>query len=183
MQVTFRKDDAKRYSIAIKRERGPALVPRFAPGYDDLMPHDLAHYLVEEHFEIQLGVWGQLAAGGGGIFKPAPEDNSLRYQRSVQRIGAIGREDMGRSEQLVVVTVAAWERSIHRVKHQTRVIHVDVEPDKLRGAVARMGEVAELWRALPFGGSLAFVWPHELTFDPAKSRRGRRQRDMAVSRR
>ena len=113
MQVTFTKADAKRYTVTIERENGPALVPRFAPGYDDLMPHDLAHYLVEEFFEIELGVWGQLAAGGGGIFTPAPEDNSLQYQRRSQRIGAIGRADMARSEQLVLVTVVTWEQQ-HR---------------------------------------------------------------------
>jgi len=49
MRVTFTKVEAKRYAIAIEREHGPPLAPRFAPGFDDLMPHDLAHYLVEDH--------------------------------------------------------------------------------------------------------------------------------------
>lgn len=183
MRVSFTKTDGKRYSVAVDREHGPALVPRFAPGYDDLMPHDLAHYLVEEYFEIELGVWGQLAAGGGGIFKPAPEDNSLRYQRRAQRIGSIGREDMVRSEQLVVLTVGAWERSIDRVQNQMRDLDLDVDSETLRGAVHRMGEVADRWRALSPGASLVFTWPEALTFDAAKSRRGRRQRNLAPSRR
>ena len=55
----------------------------------------------------------------GGIFAPAPEDNSLNYQRRGKRIAAIGRDDMARSEQLVVITVSDWERSIDRIKHQT----------------------------------------------------------------
>ena len=176
MEVTFTKVDDKRYSIAIDREHGPALVPRFGPGYDDLMPHDLAHYLVEEHFEIELGVWGQLAAGGGGIFTPAPEDDTLRHQRRARRIGAIGREDMQRSERLVVITVAAWEHSINRVKHHSRPLPNEVDPEVLLGAVRRMGDVAERWRALERGGAITFGWPRHLTFDPAKSRRGRRKR-------
>jgi hypothetical protein len=174
MQVTFTKTGGKRYTVAITREHGPALLPRFAPGYDDLMPHDLAHYVVEEYFNIELGVWGQLAAGGGGIFTPAPEDNTVTVQRRTQRIGAIGRADMARSEQLVVITVAAWERAIGRVKHQARPYAIDVDRDELRGAVHRMGEVAERWRALPQGRSITFTWPRELTFNAAKSRRGRR---------
>ena len=182
MKVSFTKTDAKRYSVTIEREHGPALVPRFAPGYDELMPHDVAHYLVEEHFGIELGVWGQLAAGGGGIFAPAPEDNSLSYQRRAQRIGALGRADMARSEQLVVMTVAAWERTVGLSKHQTSAITLEVDPDELRGAVQRMGEVARRWQALPRRGSLVFVWPRELTFDPAKSRRGRRRRSLASAR-
>ena len=176
MKVTFTKVDAKRYSIEIEREHGPALVPRPGPGYDDLMPHDLAHYLVEEYFEIELGVWGQLAAGGGGIFAPVPEDNTLKYQRRGQRIAAIGRDDMARSEQLVVITVSAWERSIDRIKHQTREFPIHVDPDALHGAVRRMDEVARRWQALRHGTSLTFTWPNHLTFEASKSRRGR-QRD------
>jgi hypothetical protein len=147
MEVSFTKVDDKRHSVSITRELGPPLVPRFGPGYDDLMPHDVAHYLVEEHFGIELGVWGQLAAGGGGIFTPAPQDNTLRYQRRAQRIGAVGRADMQRSERLVVITVATWERSVGRVKHE---------------------------QSLGRGRSLAFAWPRRLTFDGSGSHRGRR---------
>jgi hypothetical protein len=175
MKVAFTKVGDKRYSIAIEREHGPALVPRSGPGYDDLMPHDLAHFLVEEYFEIELGVWGQLAAGGGGIFAPAPEDNSLKYQRRARRFGAIGRRDMARSEQLVVLTVSAWERSINRVQHQARVLSIDVDADTLQGAVRRMDEVARRWQSLQWGASLTFTWPSHLTFEASKSRRGRRE--------
>ena len=174
MQVTFTKVDDKRYRVSIEREHGPALVPRFAPGYDDLMPHDVAHYLVEESYGIELGVWGQLAAGGGGIFTPAPEENTLRHQRRAQRIGSVGRADLARSEQLVVLTVATWERSIGRVRHQTPSAPVAVDPDELTSAVRRMAEVAAQWQALPRGGSLRFTWPQRLTFDAASSHRGRR---------
>ena len=174
MEVSFTKVDDKRYSVTITRELGPPLVPRFAPGYDDLMPHDVAHYVVEEYFGIELGVWGQLAAGGGGIFTPAPEDNTLRHQRRAQRIGAVGRADMQRSERLVVITVATWERSIGRVTDVTGTFHDEVDPDVLEGAVRRMGEVAERWQALGRGRSLTFTWPRRLTFDGSKSHRGRR---------
>jgi hypothetical protein len=174
VRVTFIKVDDKRYSVAIERKHGPALVPRPGPGYDDLMPHDLAHYLVEECFEIELGVWGQLAAGGGGIFAPSPQDNTLNTQRRAKRIAEIGRADMKRSEQLVVVTVSAWERSINRVKHQTREFRIDADPDTLKGAVGRMDEVARRWQALQHGASLTFTWPSHLTFEASNSRRGRR---------
>lgn len=174
MRVAFTKVDATRCSIAIEREHGPALVPRPAPGYDDLMPHDLAHYIVEEYFDIGLGVGGQLAAGGCGIFAPAPEDNTLKYQRRGQRIAAIGRLDMARSEQLVVIIVSAWERSIDRIKHQTREFPIDLDPDALHGAVRRTDEVARRWKALQHGASLTFTWPSHLTFEASKSRLGRR---------
>lgn len=182
MQVTFTKVDGKRYTVTIDREAGPRLVPRYAPGYDDLMPHDLAHYLVEEQYEISLGVWGQLAAGGGGIFSPAPEDNTLAVKRRAQRIASVGRKDMRRSEALVGLTVQAWEREIGRVKHEVLGATVEVDAQTRRKAVARMTEVARQWGALPHGQSLVFDWPQGLTFDPASSQRGRRRSRHAATR-
>lgn len=173
MQVTFTKVDGKRYRIAIDRELGPPLVERYAPGYDDLMPHDLAHFVVEEHFDIQLGVWGQLAAGGGGIFFPAPDADTLQNRRRVERIGKVGRADMARSEDLVVLCVAAWERSIGRMKHQTRDVSAELTTTALRRAVARINDAAQHWQRLSHGGSLVRTWPSRLTFDPARSHRGR----------
>jgi hypothetical protein len=185
MQVRFTKSGDRRYGVAIERELGPALVPRSGPGADDLMPHDLAHYLVEEHFGIELGVWGQLAAGGGGIFSPAPEDDSLQHRRRSQRIGAIGRRDMARSEQLVMITISTWEQSIGRPRHQVPWIPIDVDAESLCSAVERVDEVSGRWQALQPGGSLTFVWPRHLTVDPSKTHRGRRQgrRTRSVARR
>jgi hypothetical protein len=174
MEVTFRMVDNKRYAVAVQRRLGPPLVPRFGPGFDELMPHDLAHFLVEEYFGIELGVWGQLAAGGGGIFFPVPEDNSLSYRRRAQRIGHAGRADMQRSERLVGITVAAWEQAIDRVKHVPSPFQDEVDPGALDGAVRRLSEVADRWRALPSGGSITLEWPERLTFDGSRSHRGRR---------
>jgi hypothetical protein len=173
MQVTFTKADGKRYLIGIDRELGPPLLERYAPGYDDLMPHDLAHFVVEEHFGIELGVWGQLAAGGGGIFYPAAEDDSLQNRRRIERIGRTGRADMARSEDLVVLCVSAWERSIGRVKHQSRDVDVELTRVDLRRAVARIDETAQHWQCLAYGGSLVRTWPSHLTFHPSRSQRGR----------
>jgi hypothetical protein len=174
MEVRFTRVDDKRYAVAVERSVGPPLMPRFGPANDELMPHDIAHYVVEEQFGIELGVWGQLAAGGSGIFWPAPEDNTLRYQRRAKRISAVGRDDMQRSELLAGITVAAWERSINRGKHGPGPLPSGVDPEDLARAVRRMDEVAERWRHVARGGSLVLEWPQHLTFDAARSRRGRR---------
>jgi hypothetical protein len=181
MLVTFTKVDAKRYLVAIEREHGPPLVPRFAPGYDDLMPHDLAHFLVEEHFEIELGVFGQLAAGGSGIFKPAPGEDSVRFHRTAHRLATIGRDDMARSERLVGLCVAEWESSIGRRRHAGSDVLDEVDPETLEAAVRRLQEGAVRWRKLQHGSSLTLEWPRRLTFDAAKSRRGRRQPHRTAS--
>ncbi len=119
-------------------------------------------------------MWGQLAAGGGGIFWPAPEDNTGRNKQLVRRLAAVGRADMARSEQLTAVVVHAWELSIGRVRHQTRPFEVGLSPEELRAAVARMDATSQRWRALSQGGSITLTWPRTLVFDPAGSQRGRK---------
>ncbi len=175
MRVIFRKVKGNRYFVEIERQHGPPLVPRFGPGYDELMPHDIAHYLVEEHFNIELGVWGQLAAGGFGVFRPAPSDMNSVTRRRAQRIGRIGRSDMARSEALVVVSVAAWERSIGRHPQLVREVSMDVQVERIQAMVGRLDDVARQWRVLRHGSSLMFEWPRRLTVDVASSARGRRQ--------
>ena len=176
MRVTFTKTDAKRYVVGIDREVAPALLPRVAPGYDDLVPHDLAHYLVEEFYGIELGVFGQLAAGASGLFYPAPEDRSVTLRRREARIAAAGRDDMVRSERLVQVTMAAWEKDVGRTWHQGLPALVEVPPDRLAAAVRRVHELSARWVALAHGESLVLQWPAHLTVDLSGSRRGRRHR-------
>jgi len=160
--------------VAIEREHGPRLVPRAAPGYDDLMPHDLAHYLVEEAFGIPLGVFGQLAAGGAGVFTPAAADRTARVRRSERRIAVAGRSDMGRSERLVHLCVSEWKRRSGLLAALPAGVDAGpVTAPELDRAVARLEQVSRRWRVLPVGGSLTLEWPRELAFDPAGSSLGR----------
>jgi hypothetical protein len=185
MRVLFTRAKGNRYRIAIEREHGPPLEPRFAPGYDDYMPHDLAHYVIEERFEIELGVFGQLAAGGGGIFSPAPKHDSLAAKRTARRLAAIGRADMERSERLVGLCVSEWQRRSGR-RRSTRardnlgeasladgLADGLANASELDSAVRRLDEVAARWHGLEPGRSLTFEWPKHLTFNAASSHRGR----------
>ena len=177
MRVTFTKTDAKRYTVTVEREIAPPLLPRFGPGHDDLVPHDLAHYLVEEQYGIRLGVFGQLAAGAHGLFFAAPEHRNLRLQRRDRRIAAVGHGDMVRSEALVQVTMAAWEREVGgRTWHQALPVRVEVDPTQLARAVRRIHQVSAQWSALGLGESLALEWPAHLESNIAGSQRGRRHR-------
>jgi hypothetical protein len=173
MRVTFTKAASWQYTISIDRERGPRLLPRGAPGFDESMPHDLAHYLVEESFGIELGVFGQIAAGASGIFFPAAADDSLRSRRTSARIGAVGRADMQRSEDLVRVCMSEWHRSRGVATPLMADTGVRVDPERLAQAVARIDAVAKRWQRLPVGDSLRFTWTAR-AFDPAGSKAGRR---------
>jgi hypothetical protein len=174
VRVTFAKSSGRRYVVAVERERGPRLEPRFAPGYHDWMPHDLAHYLIEEQFSIKLGIFGQLAAGGGGIFAPAPADRTGRSRRSAERLGRAGRTDMQRSEKLVYRCVSEWELRTGRRRLLPPLADLGTTtPAELARAVSRLDEVATRWHALAPGKSLRFTWPKSCTINPAGSQQGR----------
>jgi hypothetical protein len=174
MRVTFTKLDAKRYEVSVEREQGPALVPRPGPGQDARMPHDVEHFLVEEQFGITLGVFGQLAAGGSGIFYPAPDDNTSRAKQRAERIAALGRADMARSEELTRGVREAWERSTRGTAVPRGPVNVAVPDEGLAAAVSRMDEVSRAWVALPPGGALTMTWPARLTVRTSGTHRGRK---------
>jgi hypothetical protein len=178
MKATFTKIDGRRYSISCTRENGPALAPRQAPGYDPYMPHDLAHFLVEEQFGIRLGVFGQLAAGGEGVFKPPTNDRSGRTRRTGARVAEIGRADMARSERLVALVQPLWELHSGRKPRTQAVVDTTLAtPFEISATMERFDEVSAKWHALRPGESITLEWPEELTFDTAGSSRGRQTRD------
>jgi hypothetical protein len=175
MRVMFTKVEGRRYRVAIEREHGPRLEPRNAPGYDELLPHDIAHFIVEEQLGIRLGVFGQLAAGGAGLFTPAPADRRGGDRRAARRFAAAGRADMRRSEAAVGHCVGEWQRRTGTVDGGPIAdVDIDLGPSDVERVVARIGEVSRAWRALPPGGSLSLAWPRSATVDPAGSRQGRR---------
>jgi hypothetical protein len=136
-----------------------------APGYDEHLPHDLAHFLVEREFGLKLGIFGQLAAGGdAGTFWTAPADRTARLAQRAHRLGVTGRGDLGRSERLVALCVACWEQQTGR-----RLAPLDgswplvdaaaISPAQLARVAERFVETAAAWHALLIGQSLLFDWP------------------------
>lgn len=53
--MTFTKVAGRRYTISLARRTGPALATRYAPGYDDYLPHDAVHFLAEAEAGLRGG--------------------------------------------------------------------------------------------------------------------------------
>jgi hypothetical protein len=81
MEATFTKAAGRRYAMTVVRERGPRLASRYGPGYDDHLPHDAVHFLVEAEAGLSGGVFGQIAAGQNNIFWPADPRARRRQPR------------------------------------------------------------------------------------------------------
>ncbi|UYP19712.1 hypothetical protein OED52_03910 [Rhodococcus sp. Z13] len=162
MRVTFTKGPGIGYEVAVQRETGPALAPRNGPGGHPYLPHDLVHLLVELEAGIELGVFGQLAAGDNGLFWPAdPAERARagRQRRAGKRhLPPRAEADMVRSEELARIAVPVWE--VRRGKAPGLPGYVsprDVTP-LVERIVDRLDEHADRWHALPVDGSLTVDW-------------------------
>jgi hypothetical protein len=184
VRVTFTKDSDRRYTVAVVRDREPGLLPRHGPGNDAYLPHDLAHLLIEIDFGIALGVFGQLAAGASGIFPPESTARALRTKRIDERVGALGRVDMDRSEKLTYLCVSEWERRVGRRRRlPSGADPTRADAQEVDRVVSSLDREARRWHRLPIGGSLSYDWPAHLVVDPARTHHGRRVRRQLTDRR
>ncbi len=186
MEVTFTKMTGRRYMMTVVRERGPRPAPRTGPGYDEHLPHDAVHFLVEAEAHLSGGVFGRIAAGHSNIFWPAGPRAQRRQacRESKRTSSAAERADMGRSEDLAGVCQPLWElRTGHR--REPPIWFGNVPPDVLRSPLverilARLDEFAARWQALPAGGSITLPWPagerHARRQETSAGHRGERRR-------
>src|SRR5687767_2826921 len=88
MKVTFTKTGTRRYRVTIERPGEPPRHLEPAPGYHDRLPHDAAHFVVENELRILGGIFGQMAVGG--IIPPTDPDSRER-RRSTKRRSEIAK--------------------------------------------------------------------------------------------
>lgn len=86
MKVEFCKTAERRYAIKILRNNSFDLEMNPAPGFDDLMPHDMCHLIVEQILHIENAIFGQTAKDGtAGSFRNSPVETSNSKSDSRQR--------------------------------------------------------------------------------------------------
>src|SRR5207237_287144 len=118
MQVEFHRTGERRYAVVIKRDGLPPLEMNPAPGSDELMPHDLMHFVVEQELGLKRGIYGQIADGGtAGTFHIAQSDASSgktdsRQRRSIKTRGKklleTGERDCALSERGTYICLHDW---------------------------------------------------------------------------
>ena len=156
------------------------------PGFDPWLPHDLVHFVVERHCGIAGGVFGQLAAGGdAGTFFTIPHRRRDPARRRSERLGALGREEMARSERLAAACMAAW----HARRGRRWAFAESVDPGAREAVSAELlselERISERWHGLQVGGTLTLEWPEhrKARLRPAQPRRAQRSRSRSRSRR
>jgi hypothetical protein len=171
MQVIFRRIAERRYAVIVEVPGEAAQTMSPAPGFDENIPHDLVHYVVEAELGLEAGVFGR-AARGGGTFYAATATNSReqarRRRKQARREQALRREraheeQLNTSERLAYLCDIAWRR-----RHGQRPDPAFWNPSspvsaldaaRVERVVSRLDKLAPLWNQLPVGGQLALTWP------------------------
>lgn len=173
MNVRFERTGVRRYAVTVIVAGEPARAMDPAPAYDDDIPHDLVHYVVEAELGLTNAVYGRAARGAGTFIAVSERDinprerarkqrKQQRRERSLGSQGAAHSADMAKSEWLAGLCDVAWRRKHGQQADPMRsapVLRTEDAADVER-VVARLDAVAPLWRALSVGEALVFDWPN-----------------------
>jgi hypothetical protein len=134
---------------------GPGIEPRStdpAPGFDDRLPHDAAHFIVESELGIMGGVFGQLAIGGSAnTFFPADTKRQRKSKRRGAKIASANKNDLLFSEHAIYAAQSRWEK-------QAIIPETKIAPTDIDRIIARFEEFAAVWSTLPVRGSIRLEW-------------------------
>ena len=185
MRVEFKRTGERRYGVFVKRENLPDLEMNPAIGFDSLIPHDLMHFLVEQEFNLQNAIFGQVAAGGtAGTFRQMSSskssgriDSRLRKKTVEQgkKILKSGLDDCVKSEQATVICLYDWfshstdetlraraneikanyKSILLQMPEAERKFYTEKKLAQIRG---RMDEISARWFALKVNDSIILEW-------------------------
>ena len=162
MEVRFERTGERRYAVAVLRTRHGDLRMAPAPGYSELIPHDLVHLVVEAECGLRDGIFGQLAAGGNaGTFVPTDELRTKAWARQVERRNRSTGREMQRSEDLVAQIYPRWlRRGGHQPPDGVRrePPPTDLSEADLDRVMSRLDALSAQWRALGVGESMSVAW-------------------------
>lgn len=195
MIVVFRRTGQRRYAIEAQRPGVPDVVMNPAPGYDQFLPHDLMHLVVEAQLGLTRGVFGQVAQGGdaGTFHLPLQQNKSDRETtRARTRLKARGakllkegRDESARSERATYICWYEWltrsqsselRKRAHRMAQNAATVIGSATATELRALnkkkldeiCAHLDNLSTHWSSLKVGQSMAVRWP-DLSIVPNSS--------------
>ena len=185
MRVEFCKTGERRYAVKILRRDSPILEMNPAPGFDELMPHDLCHLIVEQVLHIENAIFGQVAKDGNSLsFRDRPSEtsntkNDSRQRRKAKQKGKNAvkqhQEDYAKSERATYVCWQNWlskssdaqlkrraeemketaENIFNQMSASERAIYTEENLEKVS---RRMSELSRQWQSLKTGESMIVAW-------------------------
>ena len=183
MLLTFRRTGQRRYAVEARRTSFPDVEMNPAPGYDQCIPHDMMHLVVEAKLGLTRAVFGQLAAGGdAGTFHLSPQSQGTtrdlaRLRRATKARGQkLLREGRDESEQSERATFICWNewlaRSQSNAPATTKQAREGVPAKELRrldettlaDICRHLDELSSHWSKLNVGEAMTVRWPDLAVF-------------------
>jgi hypothetical protein len=198
MEVTFHRRGERRYAIEVARREYPDVVMNPAPGYDDELPHDMIHFVVEQELGLDQGVFGQLSKGGdAGTFRTSRgavgDTRTLKRARRKDdrrgdRLMSAGRDDTQLSEHAAVICEYEWRMSTGNAAQRREAEAMLPYVKRIRAELSRqelerlsvevterisdrLTRLSEEWKACGIGEGVTLEWNRTSTFvRPTRSR-------------
>lgn len=154
MRVTFTRTGERRYRVSVE---GTGIVSSHmepAAGYDARLPHDMAHFVVENDLGIMGGVFGQLASGGHAhSFRPDDGQKNSRAEKRGDRVSAESRKDAEMSERVIDIAFHSWTR-----RPYSGAPVKGVSAEDIARICREFDAVSAVWSKLKVGESMTLVW-------------------------
>jgi hypothetical protein len=169
VKIEFFKPERRRYRSVLHRRDG-LVIELDGGGYNKVggpareLPHDLAHFVVEDALGLEAGLWGVLAAGG--MFDHAKVIEGRRKPHFAERSQAVVDAAGDRLSQAEMLTrfvcdlaLAGADGDIRRLKAAAgERWWRDTSAEQLQRACRELRETSVRWRDLRAGEALTVVW-------------------------
>lgn len=181
MQLRLTRLDERRYETEIIRSDGVTYHVK-GVGHMSAIPHDLAHFAIEQGLAIRGGFWGSVADGAvfGSLTHVSGRRRPKAAERSKQVLKA-NKDELTATEILVGLFNEALEEGLgpESPELRERLRRYTWTPpgqqprqftdEQITAACSGWRRMLDLWQELPIGGTLELVWP-----EPNRARGGRK---------
>src|SRR5690606_5439894 len=170
MLLRLTRIDERRYETEITRSDGVTYHVK-GVGHMSAIPHDLAHFAIEQGLRIRGGFWGSVAQGA--VFGSLTHVSGRRRPKAAERSEQILKANKGElteTEILVGLFNQALEEGLGPESGELRERlrrYVWTAPgrqprqftdEEIAAACSGWREMLESWGKLPIGGTLELVW-------------------------
>ena len=182
MLLIFRRTGQRRYAVEARRTSFPDVEMNPAPGYDQCIPHDMMHLVVEAKLGLTRAVFGQLASGGdAGTFHLSPNSHGTtrdlaRLRRAVKARGEKllreGRDESIQSERATFICWYEWlsrsqANAAQTMSQQAKQVRQETSAKELRrldettlaDICRHLDELSSYWSRLNIGEAMTVRWP------------------------
>ena len=171
MLLRFTRLDERRYETVITRSDGVTYHVK-GVGHMSTLPHDLAHFAVEQGLRITGGFWGSVA--DGAVFGSLTHVSGRRKPHAAERSKAVlkaNRDELTATEILVGLFNQALEEGLgpESPELRDRLRRYIWTPPRQRPRKFTDAEIVavcsgwkrmlDLWREMAVGDTAELVWP------------------------